>query len=138
MDRRHGKLDARHALEQFRHLIPLPRQLGWIGEGLVLTPPALAKEGTTRFHPVRTGAQDLDEVRFREGGMIAKHPSPHLVTGQRMGDKDHPLAMATDALAEIREGLNLKLQLLVIGEGFGMEFGGDTGHGIEPAKEAPS
>ena len=71
---------------------------------------------------MRRALDYLDQIGLAVVLVIAEHLCLHALTGQSEGDEHHPLIHAPQAHAFIGELVDAQLNLLMVGEGDGIEF----------------
>ena len=114
-------VDPCEVLEQLGDLALFPEELFGIGKVLVLTAAAFSKQATASLNAVRGGLENFQQVRFRVGLVVAKHSSANPFPGQREGHEHHPAINASQALAEIGQGVDREFDFLVVLEGIRIE-----------------
>ena len=118
----HRELDAGHVLQQLADLAGLPRELGRVGQVLVLAAAAGPEQRAAGLHAVRRGLEHLDQVGVGAVLVVAENAGLHELAGQAERHEDHPAVHPADADAEIAQGIDPQLDLLVVGEGVRVEF----------------
>ena len=89
---------------------------------LILTPATLLKERTPRLDAIGRRGEDFDEIGVGKILLIPPNARPDALPGQGKGDHHHPPIDAADAFTQIGQVIDREFDLLMIGEGLGMEI----------------
>ena len=100
---------------------------------------------TRRLDALRTRGQHVGRERLRVRPLHLRDASANPVAGQAAPDEDDEAVQARDAVAAVRERLDVELELLVLGDGRGHEatlaerwkVTRDDALGVDPGRKRP-
>ena len=120
--RRHGLLERRfgdppEAHERVAHLVSLLRQLHLVREVLETAAAARREVVARSLDAVGAGLDDLHRERLRVASPHLRHARAHDVPGQASAHEEDVAVEAPDAVASVRERVDLQLDLVTEGDG---------------------
>ena len=112
LERRLG--DARDALERVAHLRLLLRELRAVLEILEAAAAALGEVRARRLDALRPRPHDLGGERLCVRALHLRHARAHAIARQAAAHEDDEPVEARDAVAAVRERLDVELELLIL------------------------
>ena len=105
--------DAGDALERVAHLRLLLLELRLVCEILEAAAAAGREMRARRIDALRPGAEDLGRERFRMAALHLRHARAHAIAGKTTADEDDVAVQPCNAVAAVRERLDVELELFV-------------------------
>jgi hypothetical protein len=109
-----GLRDAADPPQRVAHLLLLRRHLRLVCEVLEATAAAGRVMGARRLDAERRRLDDVDGERLREAALHLRHPRAHAVAGEATSDEDDEPVQPRDAVAAVRERVDLELDDVVL------------------------
>jgi hypothetical protein len=94
-------------------------ELRVVGEILEAAAAAGGKVRARRVDPLGPGTNDLGRERLGVTSLDLRHSRPHPVAGKSAPDEDDEAVEPSDAVAAVRERVDVELQLVAFGDGGG-------------------